>query len=97
MSDGSTYTEKINFGDIRRIDLPERQEAKAVIYPKGSFDIGAGEGHELETTLYGGVVGIVLDARGRPLSLPEDKKTRDQMLLKWWKNLELYSFEKLDL
>jgi hypothetical protein len=95
MPDGSTRKETVNFGDIKRIRLLEGQEAKAVIDPTGRLDVGAGEGQELETTLYGGVVGIILDARGRPLNLPNNEDSRNRMILKWWKDLDLYPFEKI--
>ncbi len=95
MPDGSTRKETVNFGDIKRIRLLEGQEAKAVIDPTGRLDVGAGEGQELETTLFGGVVGIILDARGRPLNLPNNEDSRNRMILKWWKDLDLYPFEKI--
>ncbi|MGD2200468.1 MAG: glutamate mutase L [Candidatus Bathyarchaeota archaeon] len=97
LPDGSTREEAVDFGDIKRIRLPEGQEIEAVIKPRGSFDVGAGEGHDLETTLHGGVVGIILDARGRPLSLPEERDKRNKTLLKWWKDLNMYPLEKLDI
>lgn len=97
MPDGSTRKETVNFGDIKRIRLLERQEARAVIDPKGRLDVGAGEGQKLETTLHGGVVGIILDARGRPLNLPNNKDSKNRMILKWWKDLDLYPFEKLEI
>lgn len=97
MPDGSTRKENLNFGDIKLIKLLERQEARAVIDPHGRLDVGAGEGQKLETTLHGGVVGIILDARGRPLNLPYNEEYRNRMILKWWRDLELYPFEKLEI
>lgn len=97
MPDGSTRKENLNFGDIKLIKLLERQEARAVIDPQGRLDVGAGEGQKLETTLHGGVVGIILDARGRPLNLPYNEEYRNRMILKWWRDLELYPFEKLEI
>jgi len=97
MPDGSTRKENLNFGDIKLIKLLERQEARAVIDPHGRLDVGAGEGQKLETPLHGGVVGIILDARGRPLNLPNNEESRNRMILKWWKDLELYPFEKLEI
>jgi uncharacterized protein (TIGR01319 family) len=95
MPDGTKLTEKLRHGEIKRIHLPERQTAKAVIRPRGGFDVGMGEGKMMEATLYGGVAGIILDARGRPLNLPEDEEERKKTLIKWWKALDLYPFEVL--
>ena len=43
----------------------------------------------------GGVTGIILDARGRPLHLPEEEGVRKEMLLKWIHALDLYPEDKL--
>ena len=38
--------------------------------------------------IVGGVCGAVIDARGRPLSLPDDAVKRREMLLRWGQSLE---------
>lgn len=95
MPDGQTVKEEMKFGEIKRIDLAERQEAKALITPKKGFDVGDGPGHKVESTIMGGVTGILLDARGRPLHLPEEEGARKEMLLKWFRALDLYPEDKL--
>ena len=95
MPDGQTLKEEIKFGEIKRIDLPERQEAKTHITPNKGYDIGDGPGHGVESTIIGGVAGIILDARGRPLRLPENESDRRETLLKWFHALRLYSEDKL--
>lgn len=90
MPDGSVVEEKLKFGEIRRIPLPERQEAKATIKPYKDLDVGAGGGHRLETTVSGGVVGLIIDARGRPLILPKEDEKRRKKLLEWFKVLNVY-------
>ncbi len=97
MPDDEVLRESLRFGEIKRIPLPEREEARAIIKPRGLFDVGIGEGKELETILHGGVVGIVLDARGRPIYLPQDKDRRDKMLFKWWNALDLYPMDLLKI
>jgi uncharacterized protein (TIGR01319 family) len=90
MPDGLTINERLNIGDIKRIPLAGGQEAKAIINPRRGFDVGAGPGHKLERLVMGGIVGIVLDARGRPLQLPEDDYERRATLVKWFTALSLY-------
>jgi len=90
MPDGKRIDETLSMGEIKRIPLGEGKEAKAIIKPRRKFDVGAGPGHELETKVYGGVVGIVVDARGRPLQLPEDDKERKKKLLEWFMALDAY-------
>jgi len=90
MPDGQTLTEGLNFGDIKLIELHEGSEANAVITPSKNFDVGAGPGKNLEKTVIGGIAGILLDARGRPLQLPEDDSARRDKLVKWYTALNLY-------
>jgi uncharacterized protein (TIGR01319 family) len=96
MPGGETLKEDLKFGEIKRIELPERQDADVVIHPSRNFDVGEGPGKTLEGTVSGGVAGLLLDARGRPIYLPEEEGTRKELLLKWFKALELYPFEKLE-
>jgi len=87
--------EDLKFGEIKRIDLEEGQEAKVVIKPHKGYDVGEGFGREIESTVMGGVVGIVFDARGRPLQLPEEDSERKEMLMNWFDATNLYPEEEL--
>ena len=93
MPDGETIEKKMDFGDIAKISLPSKQEAKAVIKPHRGFNVGAGHGKMLEVTVEGGLEGIVLDARGRPLKLQKDT---NKNLIKWIRTLKLYPAEMVD-
>ena len=92
---GEVYEEKLNFGDIKLVKLSEYDETKAIITPAKDFDVGPGPGKPLETTITGGVAGVILDARGRPIYLPENRGERIDLLLKWFRELDLYSEESL--
>ncbi len=93
--DGRTIKEDLNLGDIKLIDLPEGLEAKAVVHPARHFDMGEGEGKTVEKTITGGVSGVLIDARGRPLYIPEDHAARKELLYKWYTTLDLYPEDKL--
>jgi len=95
MPDETVFEREIEFNEIIRVPLAERMKAKATISPKHSLDVGAGPGKSLETTIEGGVVGVVIDARGRPLTLPEEDEERRRTLLKWYSSLDLYPEEFL--
>jgi len=92
---GETLKEELKYGDIKRIELPERSEAKVVIQPAKHFDVGKGDGHIVETTIMGGAAGVLMDARGRPLHLPEEVNARRRLLLEWYKALDLYPEDEL--
>jgi len=50
-------------------------------------------GNNVEGEVMGGVAGIILDARGRPIKLPEDDKTRIRQIMEWFKALKVYPQE----
>lgn len=80
--DGKQMTEKLVRGDLVRISAPY-EPVKAHLIPAKQIDVGSGKGIAIETTIYGGVVGIILDGRGRPLVLPEDREERNRALRRW--------------
>ena len=92
---GESLTEELTLGEIKLVQLGEGQEALAVITPAKEFDMGEGPGKAVEKTITGGVAGVLLDARGRPLVLPEDDTQRKKLLMKWFTTLGLYPEEKL--
>ena len=47
------------------------------------MDIGSGKGEPIETTVYGGVVGLILDGRSRPISIPTASDDRLAALKSW--------------
>jgi uncharacterized protein (TIGR01319 family) len=81
--DGKTEKVELKGGEMRVLPLPVDQTAKAKIQPARKFDVGAGPGEERTTSLRGGVVGIILDGRGRPLILPEDQNKRVRKIREW--------------
>ena len=93
---GETLTEEMTYGAITRVPLGIGERAQVEVRPARGFDVGAGPGHRLRTEVEGGVVGILLDARGRPLELPEDGEERRRMLLEWCTALEAYPEELLE-
>lgn len=73
---------EIKFGDLVRIEVPY-ESVKAKLTPGKGMDIGAGKNESIETTVYGGVVGIILDGRGRPMTISTDPQQRISDLTKW--------------
>jgi hypothetical protein len=61
----------------------EPLRAEAAIQPAKGFDVGAGKGKPRTAAVTGGVVGVIIDARGRPLNLPADDGTRIRKLVEW--------------
>jgi uncharacterized protein (TIGR01319 family) len=87
--DYNSKSETFRYGELRVLPLGVGEALQATIRPARGFDVGAGKGRPVEATLEGGVVGIVVDTRGRPLQLPPDDATRRQKLISWMTALGL--------
>jgi hypothetical protein len=91
-SSGAPVTAKVNFGDIALLPLPDQGTVRLAAHPERGFDLGAGKGRPLEAEVTGGVVGLIVDARGRrPFVLPEDPTERIARLRAWNRTLGLYA------
>ena len=76
LPDGSKVDEELGGGRLLKIPLGEGEEAQATVTPlQKNLDVGAGPGKAWTGSLRGGVVGLVVDTRGRPISIPEDGRT----------------------
>jgi uncharacterized protein (TIGR01319 family) len=82
-------SETFRYGELRVLPLGVGETLQATIKTARGFDVGAGKGRTVEATLEGGVVGVVVDTRGRPLQLPPDDATRRQKLIEWMTALGL--------
>lgn len=88
--DGKVEEGDMPFGEIKLFPLPVGATAEIDINPTRNFDVGAGKGRSLKTKAFGGVVGIVLDTRGRPIVMPKDRKDQVDSILKWSKAMDIY-------
>jgi hypothetical protein len=61
----------------------EPETAEVTIEPSKNFDVGAGKGKPRTVTATGGTTGLIIDARGRPLGLPNDAANRRRKLAEW--------------
>jgi len=89
--DGSTDEGELRFGELKLFPkLAVGETAEAEINPTRAFDLGQGRGHTVKAHVYGGVVGVVLDGRGRPLYLSENHEERRNQLLSWFEAMNAY-------
>jgi uncharacterized protein (TIGR01319 family) len=89
--DGKVVSESLPFGELKLYPLGVGQEAVIEAHPSKHFDLGEGRGKAVKRTVKGGVVGLIIDTRGRPLALPEDKIARVNALQKWAQSVNLYA------
>jgi uncharacterized protein (TIGR01319 family) len=95
MPDGSTIDEELIFGTIKNIPLSEDQTAKVEFRPRRNWDVGAGSATPLETVVEGGVAGITIDVRGRPIIMPEDRGATIKKVTEWYTSMNAYPEENL--
>jgi len=82
-SDGVAVEEEVCFGELKTLPLGNGETAKLEVTPKRGLDVGMGRGKRLEVEVTGSEIGLVLDARGRPLDIPAEK----DVLVRWMKSL----------
>lgn len=74
---------EISGGDVAVIPLDSRDVVDVEIQPGRKVDAGLGPGVMVRAQCRGGEVGIVIDARGRPIQFPQDPDERRVVLKKW--------------
>ncbi|MDA0213787.1 MAG: glutamate mutase L [Planctomycetota bacterium] len=77
-------------GEMRLVRFGHGEVGMLEVRPERGLDMGAGPGKPVTREVRGGTVGIVLDARGRPLKLPTSAVERRACVERWLKALEVY-------
>jgi hypothetical protein len=92
MPDGKVLDKQINYGTIQKIELEEGKTAEIEGRTSSRLNLlieGRRE-RRFNIKVDGGVVGILIDARGRPIDLPVDDDARCSKLREWFTSLEAY-------
>lgn len=88
-SGGAQQTEIIS-GELRRLDLASGARGRLEVTPVKGQDVGAGPGARLVREVVGGVAGVILDGRGRPLVMAGREDERVVQLRRWHAALGLH-------
>ena len=80
---------QVSAGEIKLIPLPPGEKRTVTLHPGKSLDVGNGPGKSRTVEVEGGVTGLVLDGRGRPLIHPAPA-ARAATLTAWFRELDLY-------
>ena len=94
---GNGIDVSVPFGQIKVVPFDEKDVPEITIEPARGFDVGAGKGKTMTvrrfeasadrtnqvSNLIGGHVGLIIDTRGRPFTLPTDKAERVRKLREW--------------
>lgn len=90
LPDGKIIEETIPFGEIKVYPLGVGEKAMVEAKPMQGFNLGDGKNKKVEKEVSGGIVGIIIDTRGRPLNLSLTEDDRVEKLLKWYKAVDMY-------
>jgi uncharacterized protein (TIGR01319 family) len=80
---GITTEYTIHGGELQLIELANNEKATITVHPGKNFDMGVGRGKPITQQIEGGVVGIILDGRGRDLELPQNDVARREKINSW--------------
>ena len=84
---------EVTAGSMDIIQWDADVEAEVRIWPAQEFDAGLGYGRpvHLRAPIVAGSIGLVVDARGRPLVWPDDPDARQAWVGQWHRALNAYS------
>jgi hypothetical protein len=85
--DGTELASEVNMGNLLILPLESGQTARLQLRPLQRADVGLGPGRAGEVDVIGSSLGVVIDARGRPLQLPSNVAERVKLLRKWHKTV----------
>ena len=77
-------------GELAALQTGEAEEVTLEVAPSRGFDVGAGKGVAVTRTVRNGPVGVIIDARGRPLQLPANAAERVETLQRGYRALDIY-------
>ncbi len=80
---GGSLDVEVPYGSLEVLPLPPGEEAVLELRPRGRIDVGLGPGRGGKRRVRGGLVGLIVDARGRPLQLPADPYARMAQVQQW--------------
>jgi hypothetical protein len=72
---GKTLEESVPYGEIKTMRILNGETCKIEATAGKGLNLGRGKTKHIETTVTGGLFGVLIDARGRPLRIPEKKDT----------------------
>lgn len=81
---GAETIREVKYGTIEVLPVKMGERVKLHLRPLHNFDVGMGAaGKAGEVQAVGGAMGIIIDARGRPLQLSSDANRRKRLLRRW--------------
>ncbi|MEC4670200.1 MAG: methylaspartate mutase, partial [Nitrospirota bacterium] len=89
-NDRKSESGTLAFGELKLLSLGPDERAQVTLQPAKHVDAGEGRGKSVTREVRGGVVGLLLDGRGRPLQMPTKFEDRLATLSRWHQAVGLY-------
>ena len=81
---GEDMVGEVRMGQLLTLPLKQGENARLTLRPEKGIDVGfGGPGKAGALRVAGGALGLIIDARGRPLSIPKDPAQRRELNEKW--------------
>jgi hypothetical protein len=96
LSGDCTESGEIAGGELKLINMGMDDHATISVTPARGIDLGNGPGKKVEGEVRGGSVGLILDGRGRPLTLPEERAACQKTVQGWLDSLDVYREDNED-
>ncbi|MEO5989159.1 MAG: glutamate mutase L [Candidatus Eisenbacteria bacterium] len=90
----ATQSRKVPYGELALVAVPAEGNLQLTVTPERGFDMGGGKGKPVSRTVRGGVVGLMIDTRGRqPFTIPTEARARIDKLRVWNRAMNMYPRE----
>lgn len=80
---GGAINLEVEHGSIEVVPLAPGQKASLEVHTLGGAALSVAPGGVYKAEVEGGVVGLIIDARGRPITLPTDAEKRKAQVQEW--------------
>ncbi len=75
---------EVQHGTLELVPLMPGQKASIQVYPVGRVSLGGNRAGVFKAEIEGGALGLIIDARGRPITLPADADKRRTKVQQWY-------------
>ena len=84
LADGTPIDLEVKHGSLEMIPLPQGQKASIQIRPSRGVGLPGTQGGIYKADVEGGALGLIIDARGRPITLSPDMHKRRTQVQQWY-------------
>lgn len=81
---GGVIDLEVQHGSLELVPLMPGQKASIQVQAAANVSLGASRGSVFKADVEGGALGLVIDARGRPVTLPTDPAKRRDKVQQWY-------------